>query len=105
MATSTNRHNNFRYLLRHVESQNAARLMQRAQTANRIAKSLRGMARLSAYSIKSDALLALRRSFPDKVKVRLDWRCAGAFVLVEVRTVRFGLHAPASLFSKDRFYL
>jgi len=102
MAASRNQHNNFRHLLGHVESQNAARLMQRAQTANRLAKSLRGVARLNAYSIKRDALLALRRSFPDKVKVRIDRRCAGAFVLVEVRTVRFGLHAPASLFSEDR---
>ena len=104
MATSRNRNNNFQNLLRNVESQNAVRLMQRAQVANRMAKSLKGLARSHAYSIKSDALLALRRSFPNKVKVRLDWSCAGAFVLVEVPAVRFGLHAPAFLFSEVRLY-
>src|SRR5437016_622571 len=105
MATSKNRNNIFRDLLGDVESENAARLMQRAQVANRLAKSLRGRARSHLYSIKSDALLALQRSFPDRVKVRLDWRCAGAFVLVEMRTRRFRLHAPASLFSEDRSFL
>jgi hypothetical protein len=102
MATSRNRNNIFRDLLGYVESENAARLMKRAQVANRLAKSLRGRARSHLYSIKTDSLLALQRSFPEKVKVRHDWRCAGEFVLVEVRAARFGLHAPEPLFAENR---
>lgn len=50
--------NSFRQIVEKVGPANARRLIERAQTANRLAKSLRGKARANAYAVKTEALLA-----------------------------------------------
>ena len=62
----------FGEILRTVAGKNALRLMERAQTANRLAKSLRGGSRRHAYAIKTEALIGLVRMFPEHVIVLND---------------------------------
>jgi hypothetical protein len=75
--------------------------MQRAHDANRLAKTLRGDPKRTAYSIKTTALVALSVRFPGQISVNFD-RYAPKFVLVSNDLARFGLHAPAQAFSGGR---
>lgn len=88
----------FEGLLERVAPDNQRRLMQRARTANRLAKSVDGRARRLAYRVKTDALINLKRHFPDDVVLRCDFRHP-TMVVVAVSSVRFGLHAPAREFT------
>ena len=55
----------FKQILKLLETRNAERLIEKARTANRLAKSAPdSRARRRAYRIKVDALLNLRRRFP-----------------------------------------
>ena len=98
------RHENrrtFRELLKGLEGDNAGKLMARARTANRIAKTVQtARARLGAYRVKHNALLALKEKFPAKVTVNPDPQYGTYFVLVKNIESRFGLHAPARLFER-----
>ncbi len=87
----------FKGLLEQTAPANARRLMQRARTANRLAKTVRGKARTVAYRVKTDALVTLKNRFPDHVELRRDTR-QPQMIVVTVAAVRFGLHAPAQNF-------
>ena len=88
----------FKGLLEHTAPANAGRLMQRARTANRLAKTVSGRARAAAYRVKTDALVTLTKRFPDRVELRRDFRHP-QMVVVAVVAAGFGLHAPARNFA------
>jgi hypothetical protein len=88
----------FKRLLAQTAPNNAGRLMNRARTANRLAKTVRGRARTLAYRVKTDALVALRSRFPERVTLRADTR-QPRMVVVAVTAARFGLHAPRENFA------
>jgi hypothetical protein len=87
----------FKGLLERTAPANQRRLMHRARTANRLAKTVSGKARTVAYRVKTDALLTLKNRFPDQVELRRDVR-QPRMVVVAVAAARFGLHAPAQHF-------
>ena len=66
----------FDEILTQVATGNVHRLLDRARTANRLAKLLTGKARASAYSVKHDALTALASRFPNRVTISNDPRAA-----------------------------
>jgi hypothetical protein len=89
----------FKQILKQLETRNAQRLIERARTANRLAKSAPdSRARRRAYRVKTEALLNLRRRFPARMSVMTDPRIP-TFVIVEYASpqtgARCGLHAPA----------
>ncbi len=89
----------FSQILKRLETQNAERLIEKARTANRLAKSAPdSRARGCAYRVKVNALLNLRRRFPARTSVMTDLRIP-TFVIVEYASpqtgARCGLHAPA----------
>jgi hypothetical protein len=89
----------FNQILERLETQNAERLIEKARTANQLAKSAPdSCARRRAYRIKVDALLNLRRRFPAHTSVTPDPRIP-SFVIVQYASpqtgARCGLHAPA----------
>jgi hypothetical protein len=89
----------FNQILERLETQNAERLIEKARTANQLAKSAPdSCARRRAYRIKVDALLNLRRRFPARTSVTRDPRIP-SFVIVQYDSpqtgARCGLHAPA----------
>ena len=89
----------FERLLAQTAPDNAGRLMHRARMANRLAKTVRSSrARTLAYQVKTDALVALRTRFPDRVTLRTDVR-QPSMVVVAVPAARFGLHAPRENFA------
>ena len=88
----------FKGLLEQIAPANAGRLMQRARTANRLAKTVNGRARATAYRVKTDALVTLTKRFPDQVELRRDLRHP-QMVIVRVAAAQFGLHAPAQNFA------
>lgn len=90
----------FGSILRQVAPENASRLMEKARTANRVAKAASGSTRRRAYRVKTDALVNLARSFTDQVFVSEDPRTP-RYVLVRNVRARFGLHAPASYFERS----
>lgn len=89
----------FKGLLERTAPSNAGRLMQRARTANRLAKSVNGKARRVAYQVKTDALVTLKKRFPEQVELLSDAR-QPRMVVVAVAAARFGLHAPAQEFAQ-----
>ena len=88
----------FKGLLEQTAPSNAGRLMHRARTANRLAKSVSGRARRAAYRVKTDALVTLKRRFPEQVEILRDDR-QPRMVVVAVASAQFGLHAPAREFA------
>lgn len=93
----------FKQILKQLETRNAQRLIERARTANRLAKSAPdSRARRRAYRVKTEALLNLRRRFPARTSVMTDPRIP-TFVIVEYASpqtgARCGLHAPAHDFA------
>jgi hypothetical protein len=94
----------FNQILKRLESPNAERLIEKARTANRLAKSTPdSRACRSAYRVKTEALLNLRRRFPARTSVMTDPRLP-SFVIVEYASpqtgARCGLHAPAHDFAR-----
>lgn len=89
----------FEFIVKSLAAENASRLISRARTANRLAKSLHGRSRQNAYAVKHDALLGLHRRFPRRVELVSDHR-APHLVVVTVPQHHFGLHAPAQLFNR-----
>jgi len=83
----------FKRILAQTASANAKRLMHRARTANRLAKTTNGKARIMAYRVKTDALVTLTKRFPDDVVLRRD-NNQPQMVMVAVTAAQFGLHAP-----------
>ena len=81
-----------------VAGKNAQRLMERAQTANRLAKSLRGRSRQRAYAVKTEALIGLVKRFPEQIIVHDDVRTP-RYVLIKNAKGCFGLHGPAHRFA------
>jgi hypothetical protein len=91
----------FTDILERVAPANAEQLMSKARMANSLAKSaMTKRTRLAAYGVKTNALLALQASFPNRVTVDLDPQYGSYFVLVKAQNSRFGLHAPARFFEK-----
>lgn len=93
----------FRQILERLEARNAGRLIEKARTANRLAKSAPdARARRRAYGVKVKALLNLRRRFPECTSVAADPRIP-SFVIVKYVSPqtgrRCGLHAPARDFA------
>lgn len=93
----------FNQILKRLETQNAERLIEKAHTANRLAKSAPdSRTRRRAYRVKTKALLNLRRRFPARTSVMTDPRTP-SFVVVEYASpqtgARCGLHAPAHDFA------
>lgn len=74
--------------------------MERARTANRIAKSVRGKNKDIAYRVKTEALITLSKTIPEQIFISNDPRTP-EFVLVQIVAARFGLHAPASKFLRS----
>lgn len=94
--------NTFKEILRQTADTNLKRLMTKARTANRIAKSVEtGAARRSAYKVKTKALFFLKQSFPERVAIQPDERYGDMFVLITVNNTRFGLHAPSTIFQPE----
>lgn len=94
--------NTFKEILQQTADTNLKRLMTKARTANRIAKSVEtGAARRSAYKVKTNALSFLKQSFPERVAIQPDERYGDMFVLVTVKNARFGLHAPTTIFQME----
>jgi hypothetical protein len=91
----------FSQILDRVAEQNAATMMARARTANRLAKTLQGRHRATAYSVKNDALLALFRTFPDNVRILRD-PAEPNFIVLALGASGLGLHAPATHFTNGR---
>jgi hypothetical protein len=91
----------FDEILTQVAPGNVNRLLGRARTANRLAKSLTGKARASAYRVKHDTLMALACRFPDRVTVINDSRAA-ELMIINFNQARFGLHIPVSEFAFRR---
>jgi hypothetical protein len=89
----------FRGILGIVAGKNAQRLMERAQTANRLAKSLRGRSRQRAYAVKTEALAGLVRRFPEEIIVRSDIRTPQYVLIMNIKEC-FGLHGPAHRFAR-----
>lgn len=87
----------FGRILNDVASGNARALMERARTANKLAKVLRGRSRWRAYAVKTRAVLGLTNGFPDRMRVLKDNKTPG-FVVVRVTATDFGLHVPSDLF-------
>ena len=89
----------FKGLLEQTARANAVRLMHRARTANRLAKTvMNNKARTVAYRVKTDALMTLTKRFPEQVELRRDIRHP-QMIVVAVAAARFGLHAPAQNFT------
>ncbi|MDT4896445.1 MAG: hypothetical protein QOH25_1522 [Acidobacteriota bacterium] len=93
----------FNQILKRLETQNAERLIEKARTANRLAKSAPdSRARRRAYRVKTEALLNLRRRFPTRTSVITDPHIP-SFVIVRYVSLqtgaRCGLHAPANDFA------
>ncbi|MGA9996748.1 MAG: hypothetical protein WBP93_15120 [Pyrinomonadaceae bacterium] len=87
----------FNQILKRLETQNAQRLIERASTANRLAKSAPdSRARRCAYRVKVDALLNLRRHFPARTSVRIDPRIP-SFVIVQYASQQAGARAACTL--------
>jgi hypothetical protein len=89
----------FNQILKRLEPKNAERLIEKARTANRLAKSAPdSRARRRAYHVKVDALLNLRRRFPARTSVTTDPRIP-SFVIVRHDSPQTGarcsLHVPA----------
>lgn len=100
MKRQTNRQT-FKNILERVAPSNAGFLMNKARLANKLAKSATTKrTRLAAYSVKTNALLALQASFPGSVTVNPDPQYGSYFVLVKAQNSSFGLHAPARFFNK-----
>jgi hypothetical protein len=89
----------FRSILNEVAPENASRLMGRARTANKLAKSLHGRSRVRAYAVKSRAVLGLTTTFPDQVRIVIDFNTP-RFVVVQAPAACFGLHVPVGLFRR-----
>jgi hypothetical protein len=89
----------FQCMLNEVAPENANKLMGRARTANKLAKSLHGRSRMRAYAVKSRAVLGLTTGFPDRVRFVTDFNTPG-FVVVEAPGACFGLHVPVGLFMR-----
>ena len=89
----------FKRQLAQTDPANAGRLMHRALTANRHAKTISGRARTLAYRVKTDALVSLRSRFPDHVTLQRDDK-QPHMIVVAVTAARFGLHAPAQKFTE-----
>ena len=89
----------FSQILKRLESQNAGRLIEKARTANQLAKSApSSRARRRAYRVKVNALINLRRYFPARTSLTTDPRIS-PIVIVRYDSpqtgARCGLHAPA----------
>lgn len=83
----------FSETLKTLAQENSEKLMTKAQTANRLAKLLKGKNRRKAYRIKSASLCGLIKSLPQKVNVCKDLKL-NDFVVVELKTAQSGLHLP-----------
>ena len=91
----------FNEILTQVAPSNVNHLLNRARTANKLAKSLTGKARASAYSVKHDALMALAFRFPGQVTVSNDSR-DDELMAINFNEARFGLRIPANEFASRR---
>lgn len=87
----------FQEILTSITSKNVSKLMDRARTANRLAKSVSGKARITTYQVKINTLIALTQLFPEQVTVSND-PCLPGFLIIEVPSSRFGLHLPIEQF-------
>jgi len=92
----------FKNILERAAGENAERLLERARTANRLAKIVTNShSRRRAYRVKTDALHRLRESFPAQTRVFTDARIP-SFVVVQYNTGTTrprSLHAPAAEFA------
>jgi hypothetical protein len=95
-----NRKLTFESILADVEKSNLDLLMNRARTANRLAKVASDSAmRRGAYRVKHNALHAIEAHFPERVRVSKDPQYGTFFFSVKVTGSRFALHAPATRFN------
>lgn len=85
----------FNEILSTTKEDNCERLMQKARTANRIAKQTRPRSRRNAYGVKHGALTTICKKMRGKVEVKKDFR-NDELVVVTLRSERYGLHLPVS---------
>lgn len=85
----------FNDVVRNLADRHIDRLLGRARTANRLAKTLGGRSQDKAYAVKHETLVVLRVRFPERVSVRDD-PANPLFTLVKVETPTrsYGLHIP-----------
>jgi hypothetical protein len=80
----------FNQILKRLETGNAQRLIEKARTANRLAKSVPdSRARRRAYCVKTEALLNLRLRFPARTSVMADPRIP-SFVISRIHLAANG---------------
>lgn len=85
----------FSRILAEVEKENSEKLMQKARTANKLAKKTHGSQKQSAYAVKTSALNSLVKKMPARVCIRKDIVLTD-FVVVELKNTNVGLHFPVS---------
>src|SRR5438045_1394636 len=90
----------FNRILETVARQNAQILMERAQTADRLAKTLKGRSRRRAYEIKAKTLVGLLKAFPEQMMVVNDSRTPN-YVLITNAQGGCGLHGSAQTFTTN----
>lgn len=88
---------NFKDLLQQVTQNNVEKLIDRARTANRMAKLLKGKARISAYAVKHNALVSLAYRFPEQVSIERDL-VQTELLIINFKKSRSGLHIPKNEF-------
>ena len=84
----------FKDTLERLRDRHGTALMDKARTANRLAKHHTGRPKARIYNIKHNALITLITVFPEQVRIRPDRRMPG---IIEVATRKDGsLHIPES---------
>ncbi len=80
-------------MVTNLETKHSEKLMQRARSANSIAKRSRGKNRRNAYAVKSRALCSLVHNLRAHTDIRADIILTD-MVVVELKGSQSGLHVP-----------
>lgn len=91
----------FKQIIKNLEVKHASKLMNRARSANRLAKCVRGKNRRNAYRAKSRALWSLVNHLPGQTDIRKDIILTD-FVVVELKGAQTGLHVPIEYLERSR---
>jgi hypothetical protein len=100
MNMRNDRQHTFAFIMQQVEAPNSARLIERARTANRLAKLSYGKSKAKAYQVKNQALRAFTSKFPNEALVAFDplkpW-----LLLIHFRMTPWALHTPDQGFKQE----
>ncbi|HNG94737.1 MAG TPA: hypothetical protein PLB32_18190 [Acidobacteriota bacterium] len=90
----------FQSIVSEVVHRNVGRLMSKAIIANRVAKTITGTSRRTAYQVKTKALKNLASRFPEQVTIEPD-QLRQELLVISVKSRNFGLHVPADLYGES----